>query len=359
MRIRAVSLSLTVGLFCSVAYAQQPTEPGLSQACPHVWRITPADPKLATKSDAWTSENSDQDGILSLSYCWVFQPGLTTARRLAKDKLMQLPTNFDIHGRYGELVGEKIRTDALPVGYAVYKDLAFEIETKAVFDASSITIRVPSVKDKEQFSNLSLLYLDEDQEVPGLLTWHHYPKYLGEQKSDFATRTLSAGFAYTSVFHHATGLARVLVVSFDKITYDKSAAVDVGIRSVVGPPYVKFGETFSYSVTIVNGSANGQDATDVVLFGIISDARFVSVTSTQGRCRKSVNSDPEIVCELGTLKAMKTAVVTVTVKADDSSMPLEVWGESVFVSSNSVRSKERDYTPENNSYESRGTIIRK
>src|SRR6267378_4072485 len=110
MRIKATSFSfsLTLALFCSVAHAQQPTEPGLSQACPHVWRITPADPELATKSGAWTSENSDQDGILSLSYCWVFQPGLTTAKRLAKDKLMELPANFDLHRRYGEAIREKI-----------------------------------------------------------------------------------------------------------------------------------------------------------------------------------------------------------------------------------------------------------
>jgi hypothetical protein len=253
--------------------------------------------------------------------------------------------------------GEKIRVDALPLGVSVYKELAFEIETKAVLDGHTITIRLPSIRTEQELSNLSLLYLDEDREVPGLLTWH--PAYSGNQKTEFSTRTLTAEFEETSIFHRRTGMARVIVASFDKSEYEKSPEVDVGIRSVVGPPYVKFGEPFSYSVTVVNWSATGQKATDVVLFSVISDADFVSVTSTQGRCRKSVNSDPEIVCELGSLDSTKAAVVTITVRGNDSSMPIEVWGESVFTSTNTVRSKERDYTPENNSYESRGTIIRK
>jgi hypothetical protein len=272
---------------------------------------------------------------------------------------MELPANFDLHTRYGEAVGEKIRAEDLPLGFSVYKGLAFELVTKAVANPSQMTLRLPSVKTEEEFKNLFLLYLDEDRMVPGLLQWQIYPEYLGSQTSDFKTRTITAGFDYASVFHHATGTARVVVASFDKDKYDKSPAVDVGIRSVVGPPYVKFGEPFSFSVTVVNWSATGQEATAVVLFCVISDARFVSVTSTQGRCRKSVNSDPEIVCELGNLKSTKSAVVTITVRGDDSSMPIDVWGESVFTSTNTVRARERDYTPENNSYESRGTIIRR
>ena len=361
MRIAATLLLffLVSVLFQVCVRAQQPTDTALRQECPHAWKITPADPKLAEKSDAWVSDKQDQDGILSLSYCWVYQPGLTIARRLTKDRLMDLPANFDLHRRYGEAVGEKIRVDGLPLGFSIYKDLAFELETRAVANPSVMTLKLPSVKTEEEFKKLFLLYLDEDRMVPGLLQWQRYPEYLGIQTSDFKSRTLTAGFDYASVFHHATGTARVLIASFDKSEYDKSPAVDVAVRSVVGPPYVRFGEAFSYSVTVVNWSPNGQEATDVVLFCIISDAQFVSVTSTQGRCRKSVNSDPEIVCELGSLKSTKAAVVTITVRGDDSSMPIEVWGESVFTSTNTVRAKERDYTPENNSYESRGTIIRK
>jgi hypothetical protein len=357
MRLTVTSL-LVIILFQISAQAQQRTDTALQKECPDAWKITPENPKRAEKSDAWVSETSDRDGIVSLSYCWVFQPGLTTVKRLVKGKLMQLPAGDEFFRRFEEISGEKIRVDALPVGFSVYKDMAFEVETKAVFDDSSITIRLPSVENEEKFKKLSLLYLDEDREVPGLLTWH-YPVEAGKEKADFSTRTLTAAFNYTSIFHRGTGMARVIVASFDKSEYDKSPEVDVGIRSVVGPPYVKFGEPFSYSVTVVNWSATGQKATDVVLFSVISDADFVSVTSTKGRCRKSVNSDTVIVCELGSLESTKAAVVTITVRGNDSSMPIEVWGESVFASMNTVRSKERDYTPENNSYESRGTIIRK
>jgi Domain of unknown function DUF11 len=357
--ITSLLLVITCVLFQSSVQAQQRTDTALQKDCPHAWKITPQDPKLAEKSDAWTSKDSDQAGVISLSYCWVFQPGLTTVKRLAKDKLMQLPPSAGVFRPFEEMSGEKIRVDALPLGFSVYKDLAFEIETKAVIDSSTITIRLPSIRNEQEFGNLCLLYLDEDREVPGLLTWHQYPGCSGEQKTDFSTRTLTADFQFTDIFHRATGMARVIVASFDKSEYDKSPGVDVGIRSVVGPPYVKFGEPFSFSVTVVNWSATGQKATNVVLFCVISDAEFVSVNSTQGRCRKSVNSDPEIVCELGSIESTKAAVVTITVRGNDSSMPIAVWGESVFMSMNTVRSKERDYTPENNSYESRGTIIRK
>ena len=336
---------------------QQATEPGLSQSCPHAWKITPADPKLAAPSDAWTSETSNRDGLLTLSYCWVYQPGLTSAKRLAKEKLTELPANFDIHRRYAEVAGEKIKVDSLPVGFSLYNDLAFELETKAVADPAVVTVRLPSIKSEEEFKKLFLLYLDEDRMDPGVLEWRDYPQYLGVQTSNFKTRTLTSGFSYTSVFHHATGTGRLVVASFNQVEYDKSA-VDLSIASVVGPPYVKVGETFSYSVSIGNSGGTGRPASDVVLLSVISNGRFVSATASQGRCRQSVNSTPEIVCEFGTLEFGKTAVVTITIKADDQGMmPTE--NETVFSTINQVRSRDKDYSPENNSYQSLGTIIRK
>ena len=192
---------------------------------------------------------------------------------------------------------------------------------------------------------------------PGVLQWRRYPEYLGVQTSDFKSRTLTAGFRYVSVFSHRTGSGRLIVASFNQEEYDKSS-IDLSITSVVGPPYVKVGETFSYSVSITNSGATGRPASDVILLSIITNGRFVSGTASQGNCRQSVNSTPEIVCELGTLEFRKTAVLTITIKADDQGMmPDEK--ENVFSTINEVRSNNKDYSPENNSYRSLGTIVRK
>jgi hypothetical protein len=341
---------------CFVADAQQYNGPGKSQRCPNAWKITPADPKLAEKTDAWVSDMGNVDGILTLTYCLVFQPGLTTIKRLAPERLMQLPEDFEVHERYGRLAGETIRVNSLPIGFSLYKNLAFELRTTAIESGASISLRLPSVRTEEEFRKLFLLYLDEDSMVPGALQWQDYPDYLGAQKSDFRTRTLTAGFAETSVFHHATGTGRLIVASFNQEEYDRSA-IDLAINSVVGPPVVKVGETFSYKISIVNSGGPGRPANDVVLLSSIINGRFVSARSTQGSCRQSVNSTPDIVCELGKVDPGKTVVMTIAIKADDHGM-LADKRETGFSTINMLRSRDKDYNPENNHYQSRGTIIR-
>lgn len=357
--MRRISLLAVLITFfsCLVAHAQQYIGPGKGQQCPDAWKITPADPKLAEKTDAWVSEMGNEDGILTLTYCLVFRPGLTTIKRLAPERLMQLPEDFEVHERYGRLAGERIRVSPLPIGFSVYKNLAFESRTTAVQNGASLRLKLPSVRTEEEFRKLVLLYLDEDSMVPGALQWQQYPDYLGAQKSDFRTRTLTAGFGDTTVFHHATGTGRLIVASFNQEEYDRSA-VDLAINSVIGPPSAKAGETFSYSISIVNSGGTGRPANDVVLLSSINNGRFVSARSTQGSCRQSVNSTPDIVCELGKVDPGKTVVMTIAIKADDEGM-LPGKGETSFSTINMLRSRDKDYNPENNHYQSHGTIIRK
>jgi hypothetical protein len=84
-----------------------------------------------------------------------------------------MPDGFESHRKYGELVGEKIRIRNLPVGYTVYKDMAFEIKTKAVPNMMYLTFRVPSVQSIDEFKKLRVLYLDEDGMLPGALQWEY------------------------------------------------------------------------------------------------------------------------------------------------------------------------------------------
>jgi hypothetical protein len=58
------------------------------------------------------------------------------------------------------------------------------------------------------------------------------------------------------------------------------------------------------------------------------------------------------------VEAGKRVVISITVKAEGSGM-MDYYGEEVLMTRNIVHDREKDYTPENNSYESRGTIIRR
>jgi hypothetical protein len=352
----AVLLSLTI---CSPAKAQQAVTQTQKVPCINASKITRGNDITADKSNAWTTETSPQDGVLSLTYCGVFKDGKTTINRLALNQLTEMPAGFESHQRYGELVGEKIRIRNLPAGYTVYKDMAFEIRTEAVPNMMYMTFKIPSVRNMTELKKLRVLYLDEDQLLPGALQWEYYSSELAIPEADFKTRTFSAGFDYTTVFHHATNIGRVVVASFDEDEYNKSR-VNLDISSVVGPPIVKVGETFSYSITLVNGGGNLRPATDVVFNSSFGAGEFnlVSASPSQGTCRQSVNSNGVVVCDLGMIDAGKKVVITISVKAEDSTM-IDYRGETVFVTTNIVRAREADYTPENNYYESRSTIVRR
>ena len=355
-RAALFSVVLSGGLFHPTGRAQQAEPPPHKAPCIHASTIT-RDNAGAGGKGAWTTATDGRDGLLSLTYCGVFKSGPTTVNRVAVAQLGDLPAGFEPHRKYAEMVGEKIQVRSLPPGFTVYKAMAFEIRTEAVPDMKYLTFRVPSVQSEEEFKKLAVFYLDEGQLLPGALQWQ--PSYLPLDipKADFKTRTLSAVFDFATVFHHATYTGRVVLASFDRAEYQKSP-VDLYISSVVGPPYVKVGEKFTYSVTVVNGGGNPVPATEVVFNSSMTNGKFVSATSTQGGCRKSVNSDPVTVCELGTVGAGKRVVINITVEAEASGM-MDYNGEEVFVTGNVVRGRDYDYTPENNVYDSRGTIIRR
>ncbi len=348
---------ILMSLFCSTGWAQQVAPPPRKAPCIHASTITQDDAGAAGEKGVWTTVTSARDGIISLTYCGVFKGGPTTVNRLAVAQLSELPAGLERHRKYGEMIGEKIQVRNLPRGFTVYKDMIFEIRTEAIPDMKYLTFRMPSVQSEEEFKKLTVLYLDEGQLLPGALQWQTSYLELDIPKADFKTRALSAVFDFAHVFNHATYVGHVALGSFDTAEYQKSP-VDLYISSVVGPPYVKVGETFTYSITIGNGGGNPVPATEVVFNSRMTNGKFVSATSTQGRCRKSVNSDPVTVCDLGTVGAGKRVVISITAEAEASGM-MDYNGQEVFMTGNIVSGRGYDYIPENNAYDSRGTIIRR
>jgi uncharacterized protein DUF11 len=301
----------------------------------------------------WVSGSDTEDGLVSVNYCAVFQHGRTVATRIPKESIGNLPSGLEQHLAYAKIHGEKIRVDSLPIGHSLYRNMAFEIKTEAQPDGEYVVVRVPSVKTKEEFDKLVILSLAEDIEVPGLLKWTRDSNETRQLGSDFETRTLSADFAFASAFRHGTGVARIVVASFDSATYEASA-LDLWIGSVVGPSYVRSGDSFKYRISIRNYGTQEVTATGVVFIFTLLGADFVGISSPNGRCGRSMHSTEACICELGPIPKYGTAVVQVTMRARHFEPRL---GEIVIATLSEVRSREKDYSPENNRYTSLSTIV--
>jgi uncharacterized repeat protein (TIGR01451 family) len=339
--------------FTSTSIAQDPTPS--PERCPN--RADRSSDVAATsgRERTWVSESDTEDGLVSVNYCAVFKQGRTVATRLPKDSIGNLPSGLEQHLDYAKLRAERIRVDSLPIGHSLYRNMAFEIKTDAQPDGEYVVFRVPSVKTKAEFDKLVILSLAEDIEVPGLLKWERDSNETRPLGSDFETRTLSAYFAFASVFRHGTGVARVVVASYDSAVYEASA-LDLWIGSVVGPSYVRGGDTFKYRISIRNTGTQGITATGVVFVCDLHGADLVGISSPSGRCGRSMRSTEAFICELDPIPKYGTAVVQLTLRAPNFASN-EKLGEFVFTTMNEVTSREKDYSPENNRYMSLSTII--
>ena len=348
-------LLLLVLFFCltSTSTAQDPTpSPG---RCPN--RADRSSDVSASSGGerTWVSESDTKDGLVSVNYCAVFKHGRTVATRVPTESIGNLPPGLEPHLAYAKLRGEKIRVDSLPIGHQLYRNMAFEIKTDAEPDGGYLVVRVPSVKTKEEFDKLVILSLVEDIEVPGLLKWQRDSNETRQLGSDFETRTLSADFGFVSAFRQGTGVARVVVASYDSAVYEASA-LDLWIGSVVGPSYVRGGDPFNYRISIRNGGSQGITATGIVFICHLQGAAFVKISSPNGRCGRSMHSTSAFICELGPIPKYGTAVVQLTMRARDFA-PDDRLGDVVISTLSEVRSREKDYSPENNRYMSLSTIV--
>jgi hypothetical protein len=214
---------------------------------------------------------------------------------------------------------------------------------------------VPSVKTKEEFDKLVILSLVEDIVVPGLLKWERDSNETRQLGSDFSTKTLSAYFGFVSAYRHSTGVARVVVASYDPAVYEASA-LNLWIDSVVGPASVRSGQLFTHTVSIRNGGTQNNTATGVVVILDLPREDLIRISSPNGRCGKSMHSSDAFICELAPIPPNGKASVQLTIRAPDFSAN-EKLTELVFSTLTEVRSREKDYDPGNNRYESRSTIV--
>jgi uncharacterized repeat protein (TIGR01451 family) len=102
------------------------------------------------------------------------------------------------------------------------------------------------------------------------------------------------------------------------ITWTKPSA-DLSLTNTGSPSTVVSGTRLTYTVTVTNGG--GDSATDVRMTDVLpASGHLVSMAATQGSCTRTPNGAPvtkdgAIVCNLGTVTAGSSVMITIVVRA--------------------------------------------
>ena len=178
----------------------------------------------------------------------------------------------------------------LPVGYTLYNNLVYGIQTDAVFTGpSDITFKLPSIQSKETFAQLRILHPEMDYANPEVPKWiditlddetsHDWAQALNESEfkkrlPNFETRTLHAFTAdYPLIF---------LVAVRDASKRRDNLMADLAITGTA-PAQVTEGRFLTYDLNITNKGPAA--ATGVHLHSNPTSTKFVSVTPSEGKCR--------------------------------------------------------------------------
>jgi uncharacterized protein DUF11/Big-like domain-containing protein len=197
----------------------------------------------------------------------------------------------------------------LPTGYTLFNNLAYRVDTEVVFSGpNQITFQVPSASTAESFNQLRILCAEANPAEPEKLNWGDItvtsavPEdqlHRGFSKPallpNFATRTLNA-------VTDAPVLVLVVASRDEKLARDNFTA-DLQLKIDVSADSVMEGRELDYSFSITN---HGPDSATRIFFSSQIGPEYVSLNSTQGKCRFGAAN---IYCNLGELKKGETATI--------------------------------------------------
>jgi uncharacterized repeat protein (TIGR01451 family) len=140
------------------------------------------------------------------------------------------------------------------------------------------------------------------------------------------------------------GILVVILAGFPGSAAAPPGDADLSITKTDSPDPVAQGNNVTYTITVTNNGPLA--ATNVVVTDNLpapQDSDFVSVTTTAGTCDRTGNT---VTCNLGTLAANTSAIVTLVVKAKKSGT----------LSNTAVVASPEDNTPANNSATATTTV---
>jgi hypothetical protein len=96
-------------------------------------------------------ETRTQDGPVSIIFINLFKEGSISYSPVNLNALEKIPP--------------------LPTGHMLFNNLAFRVETKAVWTGANVVFHLPTVNNRSDFDNLRILHLEYDELSPGLASW--------------------------------------------------------------------------------------------------------------------------------------------------------------------------------------------
>lgn len=246
-------------------------------------------------------DNQEQDGPVSIKYGALFKEGSVEYDPVDIRALTQLPP--------------------LPTGYTIFNNLAYRVVTKAVVSGpNAVVFRISSANNQTDFNHLRILHLEYDELSSTKSSWadrtvlsdnRHEAALeisrdaLNELQPNFAAKTLAAQVSQLGLF--------VIALYNDQSPVPERPFTEMGVFTTSSPDPVKAGGKLTYTITVKNKGF--KTAEDVNLSSEMDpDMDVQSVSSSQGSCRNSEQSDGRVLCNLEIMSPGQSATIRIVVK---------------------------------------------
>lgn len=256
-------------------------------------------------------QEKPEDGPVSITFTNLFKEGDISYSPINLSSLEKIPP--------------------LPTGFMLFNNMAFRVETKAVWTGAHVFFHLPSINNQKDFDSLRILHLEFDELSPSMASWIDRtvlpdrvredspatPKTkeeLSKLLPNFSARTITA-----QVNRH---LGLFVIARQDpnyKVPVSPFTKLVMSVYSAPEPVKVENNLTFTINVSNSGQRTPGYIA---IMHEMDPDMIFISASSTQGNCRKSDQSDGRVICLLGALPAGAGATIKIAVNVRYN----EAWG---------------------------------
>src|SRR6267142_4486781 len=246
------------------------------------------------------AESSDQGdgGVVQITFGQLFKEGVTEYSHIGAKGLTDSPP--------------------LPTGFVLFNGLAYRVMTEAAVSGEQVTVfSIPSAENEVSFSNLAVLHLEEDEMNPAGKSWLPVTvvpggwdgtrfRFISKAqydglRPDFESRRLAAITNDFGIFAIAS-LPQVQAARTQPFT-------EMEVVPSSSPEKVGANQRVTHTIVITNKGP--KPAGEVSLKEELTNLDFVSGTSTQGICKRSIKSSGRVLCYLGALPAGASLTVTV------------------------------------------------
>lgn len=242
----------------------------------------------------------------------------------------------------------------LPVGYTLYNNLIYVVETDIAFAGfNDITFSLPSARTKETFGQLRILYPRMDWAEPKVPEWIDITLDRdSEDARDWLTETAFTNrlpdFKSKTLHGFVQDNPNCLLVALrDPAKARHKLNADLEITGT-GPAQVTEGRKVTYELKIRN---NGPDEATAIRLHGQPTFQFVSVESTQGKCNMSAQN---VYCKIPRLEKGASVDVKIIEQCEWNHNSANGWVPGsdppipIVIKSLTVRSTEPDRSFENN-----------